>query len=57
MKKYIKPKSFVVIIRTQRLLQNSIRSVDGLDGVGRGEGDYEGGHSDSRSSGFWDDEY
>lgn len=56
MKKYIEPKLVIVKLRTQRLLQNSIRSVSGLDGVGKGDGDFGGGKSDSRSNSFWDDD-
>jgi len=57
MKKYVKPNIEVVNIKMQSLLQNSLGSVTGLDGVERGEGDFGGGSSDSRGSYWEDDEY
>ena len=55
MKKYIKPEMEIVNVKIQSLLvDNSIGSVNGLQGVNRG-GEYGGGHVDSRG-GYWDDE-
>ena len=57
MKKYIKPSMEVVNIKIQTLLQdNSVNSVNGLTGVERGNGDFDGGNADSRGGGYWDDE-
>jgi hypothetical protein len=57
MKKYVKPNIEVVNIKMQSLLQNSVKSVEGLNGVERGEGDFGGGARDSRGSYWEDDEY
>ena len=57
MKKYIKPNVRVVAIKTQHLLEsNSITTVTGANGIGRGSGDFGGGAADSRRRGYWDDD-
>lgn len=57
MKAYIKPNIEITSVDLQPLLDNSITSVTGLDGVEKGEGDFGGGPVDSRGSrSIWDDE-
>ena len=58
MKKYIKPNLEVMNIKVQPLMNNSVTTASGLDGVEMGEGDFTGGAADSRSGSLWDeDEY
>ena len=56
MKAYIKPVTTETKIELQHLMQNSITTVTGVDGLGKGEGDFTGGAVDSRSGNVWDDE-
>ena len=59
MKKYIKPTTIQVAIRIQQhLLQNSVQSVSGLDGVEKGDGDFDPVTMtvDSRRRSVWDEE-
>ncbi|MBQ9672249.1 MAG: hypothetical protein IJV34_05290 [Prevotella sp.] len=56
MKKYIKPNTNILLVEVQSLMQsNSVTDVTGVDGLGKGNGDFVGGGVDSRG-GFWDDE-
>lgn len=56
MKAYIKPSIEVTVVEMQPLMDNSITSTAGLNGVTMGEGDFSGGAADSRRGGIWDDE-
>lgn len=56
MKAYIKPNTEMTLVEVQSLMQNSIKTVTGLDGVDKGEGDFQGGVVDSRRHNVWDDE-
>ena len=56
MKKYIKPNVLIVRVKVEKLLQYSLKSVGGLDGVTKGEGEFIGGVADSRRNRYWDDE-
>ncbi|MBR1683355.1 MAG: hypothetical protein IJ700_08420 [Bacteroidaceae bacterium] len=57
-KAYIEPVLQVTPITLEsHLMQNSVGSVTGLDGVEKGEGDFGGGASDTKSSDWniWDE--
>ncbi|MBQ3631590.1 MAG: hypothetical protein II949_10175 [Prevotella sp.] len=56
MKTYIKPITTETRIEMQHLMQNSITSVTGLDGVETSSESFGGGSADSRRGNVWDDE-
>lgn len=56
MKAYIKPNTEMTLVEVQSLMQNSIKTVTGLDNVEKGEGDFQGSVVDSRRHNVWDDE-
>ena len=58
-KTYINPAMMVVPFIATHVIANSIKSVDGLVGVSKGEGDFEGGNSDVKVSNpnLWDNEW
>lgn len=56
MKAYIKPNTEMTLVEVQSLMQNSITTVTGLDGVEKSEDDFGGGAVDSRRNNVWDDE-
>ena len=58
MKEYIKPSMMVTLLNTQPLMTNSLTGTN-LDGVTIGEGEYTGGHADSRRRrrNDWEDEW
>ena len=45
---YIRPEVEALHVDVEPLLTNSVTSIDGLDGVEPGEGDFPGGDADSR---------
>ena len=57
MKAYIKPNTEMTLVEVQSLMQNSIKTVTGLDGVEKSEDDFGGGTVDSRRrNNVWEDE-
>ena len=56
MKTYIKPITTETKSEMQHLMQNSITSVTGLDGVETSSESFAGGSVDSRRGNAWDDE-
>ena len=51
MKKYIKPNTEVISVKTQQMIANSITSITGLTGVDVG-GEFTGGTVDTRAFDF-----
>ena len=57
MKAYIKPTITETLVELQPLMDgNSVTKVTGLDGVGKGNGDFTGGAADTRRGSVWGDE-
>ena len=54
-KVYFKPTIKLTTLDMQPLMQNSLKSVEGLDGVTVSDSEFTGGTADSRSS-IWGDE-
>lgn len=54
-KTYLKPTIEVMHLEVHPLMQNSIQTINGIDGVTPSGTEFTGGEADSRRNNLWDD--